>query len=168
MITPDSDINIQKKTYFCTIMKLNLPEYNFSTRQVSNSTEIFDAYRKKYVTLTPEEWVRQRFIRFLTEEKGFPVSLIAIEKGLTVNGKFRRFDALAYNNNGKPLVLMEFKTATIKISQKVFEQIAVYNQLLKVKYLIVSNGIKHYCCTIDFANQNIRFLNDIPDYGMLL
>ena len=158
----------EKKSYFCIIMKLNLPEYQFSIRQSSTSKEIFDAFRKKYVTLTPEEWVRQNFIRFLVEEKGFPASLIAIEKGLTINGKPRRFDAVAYNNNGEPLMLIEFKAATVKISQKVFEQIATYNQQLKVKYLIVSNGLKHYCCQIDFATRSIWFLPEIPEYCTLV
>ena len=108
------------------------------------------------------------FEEFLVEEKGFPASLIAIEKGLTINGKPRRFDAVAYNNNGEPLVLMEFKAASVNLTQKVFEQIATYNQLLKVKYLIVSNGLKHYCCEINFTTQSIRFLKEIPEYGQLL
>ncbi len=148
-------------------MELNLPKYEFALRKRSGSTEIFDALRKKYVALTPEEWVRQHFIRYLIEEKGFPASLIAIEKGLTVNGKPRRFDAVAYNNHGEPLVLLEFKAASVKIAQKVFEQIATYNQILRVKYLIVSNGLTHYCCEIDFATRTIRFIKDIPHYDEL-
>ncbi len=148
-------------------MELNLPKYEFSLRKHSGSTEIFDALRKKYVVLTPEEWVRQHFIRYLIDEKGFPASLIAIEKGLTVNGKPRRFDAVAYNNHGEPLVLLEFKAANVKITQKVFEQIATYNQILKVKYLIVSNGITHYCCEIDFTTRTIRFIKNIPPYDEL-
>ncbi len=148
-------------------MKLNLPEYNFTIRQIGNKKEIFDPVRGKYVSLTPEEWVRQNFIRFLIDEKGYPASLIAIEKGLTVNKKPRRFDAVAYDKTGMPLVLIEFKSVNIAISQKVFEQIAIYNQLLKVKYLIVSNGLKHYCCQIDFQKQSINFLKDIPDYTEL-
>ncbi len=148
-------------------MELNLPKYEFSLRKRSGSTEIFDALRKKYVVLTPEEWVRQHFIRYLIEKKGFPASLIAIEKGLTVNGKPRRFDAVAYNNHGEPLVLLEFKAASVKIAQKVFEQIATYNQILRVKYLIVSNGLTHYCCEIDFTTRTIRFIKDIPHYDEL-
>ena len=148
-------------------MKLNLQEYNFTIRQIGNKKEIFDPVRGKYVSLTPEEWVRQNFIRFLIDEKGYPASLIAIEKGLTVNKKPRRFDAVAYDKTGMPLVLIEFKSVNIAISQKVFEQIAIYNQLLKVKYLIVSNGLKHYCCQIDFQKQSINFLKDIPDYTEL-
>ncbi len=145
-------------------MKLNLPEYNFTIRELNGKKEIFDVFRSKYVLLTPEEHVRQHFLRFLVGEKGFPASLIAVEKGLVVNGKPRRFDAVAFDNKGFPAVLMEFKSASVSIGQKVFEQIAVYNQLLRVRYLIVSNGLKHYCCEIDFKNQSIVFLKDIPEY----
>ncbi len=145
-------------------MKLNLPEYNFTLRKQNGKTEIFDTFRNKYVLLTPEEWVRQNFLRFLVAEKGFPASLIAVEKGLTVNGKPRRFDAVAYNNKAMPLILMEFKSVNVVLNQKVFEQISVYNQLLRVKYLIVSNGLKHYCSEIDFNRQSIRFLKDIPAF----
>ncbi len=148
-------------------MQLNLPPYKFTIKKGGTSNEIFDAFRKKYVVLTPEEWVRQHFLRFLTEEKGYPASLIAVEKGLLINGKPRRFDAVAYNRMGEPLVLMEFKATSVKISQKVFEQISTYNQILKVKYLIISNGLKHYCCEIDFLSQNIRFIQNIPEYGKL-
>ena len=150
---------------FLLQMKLNLPEYNFTFREANGKTEILDVFRNQYVVLTPEEWVRQHFLRFLVEEKGFPASLIAVEKGLVVNGKPRRFDAVAYNKNGLPLVLMEFKSANVPINQNVFEQISVYNQLLRVKYLIVSNGLKHYCCKIDFDKNTIHFLKDIPDFS---
>ncbi len=148
-------------------MKLNLPEYSFTIRQNKTRKEIFDPVRGKYVTLTPEEWVRQNFIRFLIEERNYPSSLIAIEKGLTVNKKPRRFDAVAYDNTGMPLVLIEFKSANVAITQKVFEQIAIYNQLLKVKYLIVSNGLKHYCCKVDFEKRSISFLENIPEFNLL-
>ena len=155
------------KSLFLSIMKLNLPEYSFNIRRGEGKQEIFDPLRGKYVSLTPEEWVRQNFIKFLIEEKKYPASLIAIEKGLIINGKQRRFDAVAFNNTGNPVVLIEFKSANVKIDQKVFEQIAVYNQLLKVKYLIVSNGLKHYCCKIDFSTQSISFLKDIPEFDLL-
>jgi hypothetical protein len=148
-------------------MKLNLPEYSFNIRRGEVKQEIFDSFRGKYVSLTPEEWVRQNFIKYLIEEKKYPASLIAIEKGLVVNGKQRRFDAVAFDNTGTPMVLMEFKSVNVKIDQKVFEQIAVYNQMLKVKYLIVSNGLKHYCCKIDFSSQSISFLENIPEFYLL-
>ncbi len=152
--------------YFCRMVKkLNLPEFNFKIRKISdNKFEIFDERRKKYVALTPEEWVRQNFIAFLIEEKKYPASLIAIEKGISVNKQPRRFDAVIYNKSGNPLMLLEFKAPEIEITQKTFEQIAMYNQILKVRYLVVSNGIKHYCSEILFDKKEIKFLNEIPFY----
>lgn len=144
---------------------LNLPISVLKTRKNQKGVvEVFDNIRKKYVVLTPEENVRQHFINFLITEKGFPSSLIAIEKGLLVHKLHKRFDAVAYNNKGKPIILMEFKSPKIKLSQSVFEQISAYNIKLKVKYLIISNGNSHYCCSIDYNKEEIKFLNDIPSY----
>ncbi len=131
---------------------------------ISGGTEVFDVFRKKYVKLSPEEEVRQDFLRFLVSKKHFPASLISVEKGLTVNGLQKRFDAVAYNNNGSPLVLMEFKSSSVKMKQSVFDQVSVYNIILKVKYLIVSNGITNYCCKVNYENEGIEFLKEIPDY----
>ncbi len=148
--------------------KLNLPDFEFKiNKSSSGKLQIFDELRKKYVALTPEEWVRQNFIKFLVEHRNFPKSLIAVEKGLTVNKQNKRFDAVAYNNLSQPVMLMEFKAPGVKISQKVFEQIANYNRILKVKYLVVSNGIKHYCCKINFNDNEIEFLNNIPYFENL-
>ena len=148
--------------------QLNLPNYEFKIiKNESGKLQIFDDLRKKYVALTPEEWVRQNFIKFLIENKNFPKSLIAIEKGLVVNRQNKRFDAVAYNNLSQPVMVMEFKAPGVKITQKVFEQIANYNQMLKVKYLAVSNGIKHYCCRIEFNNNKIEFLQNIPSFDEL-
>ena len=144
---------------------LNLPFTNLKTRTNKKGTvEVLDNIRKKYVSLTPEENVRQQFINYLTSVKKFPASLISIEKGLIINNLQKRFDAIAYNNTGKPIVLMEFKAPGVKLSQAVFEQISVYNINLKVKYLIVSNGLSHYCCKIDYDKPEITFLDDIPSY----
>jgi len=144
---------------------LNLPEVSLTTRKTSKGgLEVFDIVRKKYVSLTPEENVRQHFIHYLIHDKTYPASLIAVEKGLTVNKLKKRFDAVAYNNKGEPLVLIEFKSPNVKISQAVFEQISVYNIELKVKYLIVSNGLQHYCCMIDYNKSEIVFLEGIPNY----
>jgi hypothetical protein len=144
---------------------LNLPFSELKTRKNKKGTiEVFDCIRKKYVTLTPEETVRQQFINFMITEKGFPASLIAIEKGLLVNNLQKRFDAVAHNNMGEPIILMEFKAPEIKLSQEVFEQISSYNIKLKVKYLIISNGITHYCCSIDYKKGEILFMEDIPNY----
>jgi len=149
-------------------MKLNLPEYKFKTRvNQLGKDEIFDESRKKFVTLTPEEWVRQNFVSYLKEEKKYPSSLIAIEKGITVNSMQKRFDAVVHNRKGQPVMLIEFKAPDVKINQKVMEQISRYNLSLKVSYLIVSNGMSHYCCHINKESGVISFLVDIPEYDEL-
>jgi hypothetical protein len=149
--------------------KLNLPDFDFTIiEKPSQKFEIFDEVRKKYVALTPEEWVRQNFIKYLINIKGYPASLIAIEKGLTVYKQPKRFDAVVYDKKAQPLMLLEFKAPEIGITQKVFEQISIYNQLLKVEYLLVSNGLKHYCCEISFEKEEIIFLKEVPEYNSLL
>ena len=149
-------------------MKLNLPEYNFRIRKDENQKdEIFDELRKKFIVLTPEEWVRQNFLKFLREDKKYPDSLIAVEKGITVNTMKKRFDAVVYNKLGNPEVLIEFKAPGIKLDQKVMEQISRYNLSLNVRYLIVSNGLTHYCCLVEKETNSISFLKEIPDYNKL-
>ncbi len=146
-------------------MRLNLPKYKFKTRvNQLGKQEIFDENRKKYLVLTPEEWVRQNFIKYLVEEKDYPVSLIAIERGIVVNKMQKRFDAVVFNRNGHPTVLIEFKAPGIKIDQKVMQQISNYNLQLNVKYLIVSNGITHYCCRLNKERSGFDFLEEIPHY----
>lgn len=150
------------------MMRLNLPAYDFKTRMnESGKTEIFDSVRKKYLFLTPEEWVRQNFIQFLIKEKSYPPSLIVIEKGIDVHQLKRRFDAVVYTNSGQPAMLLEFKAPGVKVNQQVFQQIANYNLQLRVKYLMVSNGLKHYCCEMDYLKQSFTFLSNIPDFGEL-
>lgn len=144
---------------------LNLPEYSIKTRLNDNGkTEVFDSIRKKYVVLQAEEWVRQQFIGFLISHKNYPASLIAIEKGLKINQLQKRFDAVVFDRKGLPLVLIEFKAPEVKLSEKTFSQIATYNLKMQVKYLIVSNGLTHYCCQMDYKNNSFRFLKDIPNY----
>jgi hypothetical protein len=150
-------------------MDLNIPEYNFRIRKnVNGKHEIFDEYRRKYIIITPEEWVRQNFLRFLKEERRYPAGLISVEKGISVNNLKKRFDAVVYNKSGKPNVLIEFKAPEVRIDQKVMEQISAYNLNLHVKYLIVSNGVVHYCCKIDFSSGQISFLNNIPYFDELI
>ncbi|MEJ2594919.1 MAG: type I restriction enzyme HsdR N-terminal domain-containing protein [bacterium] len=147
-------------------MSLNLPSYTFSIRRNEDGgEEVFDPVRKKYVPKTPEEWVRLHFIRYLIREKNYPESLIAVEKGLTVNKLKKRFDAVIYSRAGMPKVLVEFKAPGIRIDQKVFDQVSAYNLKLKVRYLMVSNGMQHYCCQFDDQQQRWIFLNTIPDYS---
>ena len=147
------------------MQKLNLPTYNFKLKSNEKHTLIFDNLRKKYFVLTPEEWVRQHFVQFLIEEKKYPVSLIALEKQLVVNNLKKRTDIVIYNKLGVPDIIVECKAPHIKISQDTFDQIARYNLKLKAKYLIVTNGIEHYFCRMDFENETYIFLNDIPKYN---
>ncbi len=145
-------------------MELKLPKYEFKIKKDPAGKDlIYDEFRKKYVVLTPEEWVRQNFLRFLKSEKNYPASLMSLERQVSVNKMIKRFDAVIYKN-GKPVVLIEFKSPKVKIDQKVMDQISRYNLSLNVKYLIVSNGISHYCCSLEIESQSIVFLKKIPSY----
>ncbi len=144
--------------------KLNLPTYKFKIIKKDAKHYIFDAIRKKNIFLTPEEWVRQHFVQYLITEKKYPKSLIALEKEIKVNGLKKRFDILVFNNKGEHEIIVECKAPTIKINQTTFDQIARYNLQLKAKYLIVTNGLKHYYCKIDFENKKYLFLEDVPCY----
>lgn len=147
------------------MQKLNLPTYNFKLKSKENKTLIFDNLRKKYMVLTPEEWVRQHFVSFLIHEKKFPNALIAIEKQLKVNNIKKRSDILVFNSNGEPHIIVECKAPSIKITQDTFDQIARYNLKLKAKFLIVTNGLDHFCCKMDFENEAYIFLKEIPSYN---
>lgn len=147
---------------------LNLPQYNINVITAIDGThQIFDRLRGKFVALTPEEWVRQHFVAFLIDHKGFPVGLMANEVSLSLNGTSRRSDTVVYNSSAQPLVIVEYKAPTVKISQKTFDQIIRYNMVFHAPYLIVSNGINHYCCHIDFEKKSYEFLPDIPSYQEL-
>lgn len=143
---------------------LNLPTYQFQLKSKENKTLIFDKFRKKYVVLTPEEWVRQHFSYFLLKEKKYPESLIAIEKQLTINKLKKRSDILVFNNTGTPEIIVECKAPNVVINQATFDQIARYNLTLKANYLVVTNGLEHYYCKMDFEKESYVFLRDIPDY----
>ena len=146
------------------MIKLNLPTYNFKLKSKENKTLIFDKLRKKYMVLTLEEWVRQHFIHFLTKEKNYPTSLIAIEKQLTINNLKKRSDILVFNTDGKPEIIVECKAPSIKITQDTFDQIARYNLKLKANFLIVTNGLEHFYCKMDYKNETYIFLKEIPYY----
>jgi type I site-specific restriction-modification system R (restriction) subunit len=150
------------------MQKLNLPEYSFRIKNEDSKTFIFDSFRKKFVRLTPEEWVRQNFVQFLISEKKYSVSLIAIEAGVKVNKNPQRADLVVYNRLGIPLLVAEFKAPEVKISQQAFDQIVRYNMQLKVPYLIVSNGLQHFCCKIDYDNNSYVFLNEIPEFTVIV
>ena len=149
------------------MLRLNLPHYDFKIKTEQGLQQIFDPVRKKMVKLNPEEWVRQNLIQFLNKEKNFPISLMAVEKGLKVNSLTKRFDILCYGNNAKPLLLVECKAPSVKISQAAFDQISIYNLQFKVPFLLVSNGIDHYCCQLNYEKRNYSFLDEIPDYSKL-
>ncbi len=144
------------------MQELNLPKYQFKFKEVSEKVQIFDAFRKKYVILTPEEWVRQNFLQYLVIEKKYPISLIAVEAGLKYNQLLKRADVLVYNKLGNPFLLVECKAPEVKLSQDTFDQIARYNMIFKVTYLVVTNGMDHYCCKMDYSDNSYQFLQEIP------
>lgn len=146
---------------------LNLPYYSFRLRQSDSKKEIFDRVRKKFVALTPEEWVRQNFVSYLIEEKHFPSSLIKLEPPVKLNRLNKRPDILVYSRNLNELLVVECKSHKVPISQMVFDQVFSYNMALKVKYMVVTNGLNHYCCYLDENKQSIVFLENIPDYSEL-
>lgn len=148
------------------MLALNLPEFSPKIKK-TDRLYIWDNLRRKYVALTPEEWVRQHFINYLITEKDYPPSLIANETQINLNGLKKRCDSVVYNSAISPLVIMEYKAPEVKITQEVFNQIIRYNIVLKVKYLIVSNGIEHYCCKMNYENMTFDYLSEIPNYHSL-
>lgn len=149
------------------MQKLNLPEFNFSYRLFKGKRQIFDVVRKKFVSLTPEEWVRQNFIAWLIQAKKYPAGLIAVEKELSFNNMKKRYDAVIYNNKHVPAMLIECKAPGVSIIQKAFDQAARYNLVVKVRHLIITNGINHYYCSIDFEKGTYAFNDQVPDYDEL-
>ena len=147
------------------MQKLNLPTYSFRLKSNEKHTLIFDNLRKKYFVLTPEEWVRQHFVQFLISEKKYPTSLIAIEKQLIIHNLKKRTDIVVFDKSGSPSIIVECKAPHIKITQDTFDQIARYNLALKATYLIVTNGLDHYFCQMDFEKENYIFLKDFPNYN---
>ena len=145
-------------------MEINLPSYEIKLRDQGGKREIFDFLRRRYVALTPEEWVRQHFVHYLVEHKGYPKGLLANELELRVGEKHLRCDTVLYNNALQPQMIIEYKAPSVSITQRVFNQISAYNILLHVDYLVVSNGVQHYCCRMDYARRSYEFLHDIPLY----
>lgn len=146
------------------MIQLNLPDYPIRLSGTQEHPSIFDILRRTYVALTPEEWVRQHFIHFLINQKNYPATLLANEIKLQVGNKTLRADSVLYDRELRPRMIVEYKAPHIPITQKVFDQISTYNMLLHVDYLVVSNGLQHYCCKMDYDNQKYLFLEDIPDY----
>ena len=149
------------------MIRLNLPEYEINVVERDGKRMIFDFLRRKYVALTPEEWVRQHFTHFLVSQKGYPKTLLANEAQLQIGDKHLRCDTVLYNKEMQPLMIVEYKAPQIQLQQKTFDQIAAYNLLLHADFLVVSNGLQHYCCQMVYEQRNYRFLTEIPDYATL-
>ena len=147
------------------MFSLNLPAFEAKIITRDGKRSIFDVIRRRYVALTPEEWVRQHFVHFLMTHKGYPQALMANEVQVQLNGTKKRCDTVLYRRDLTARMIVEYKAPEVEITQKVFDQITRYNMVLKVDYLIVSNGMKHYCCKMDYINQKYLFLKDIPDYN---
>jgi predicted type IV restriction endonuclease len=149
--------------------KLNLPEYPYRIREKQDGKdEIYDSVRKKYVRLTPEEWVRQHLLNFFINHLNFPASLIQVEASLKYNRLSKRSDIVVYGKQGKPLMAVECKAPSVEITRDVFDQLAMYNFSLKVPYLLVTNGMDHYCCVLDPVKKQFRYVPEIPFYETLI
>ncbi len=146
------------------MQQLNFPSYSFRFKNSENKVAIFDEIRKKFVILTPEEWVRQNVVRFLMEEKKYSKSYINVEKLIKINGLSKRYDVAVFEPNGKLFLLIECKAPEVPISQNTFDQIARYNMVLDARYLMVTNGLNHYFCQMDFENEQYNFLKELPEY----
>lgn len=149
------------------MFRLNLPDYEIKIKKKDGKPHIFDFLRRKYIALTPEEWVRQHFVHFLTNHKGYPAGLMANEVELRVAEKRLRCDSIIYNKEARPIMIVEYKAPTIQLTQSVFDQITAYNMLLHVDYLTVSNGLQHICCKMDYEKHSYSFLSEIPVYQKL-
>lgn len=148
--------------------RLNLPEYNFSIRERvdgagAGEPEVYDMLRSRWVVLTPEEWVRQNYVRSLVEEHGYSPHRMTNEVSLRLNGTLRRCDTVVYDDHMRAAMIIEYKAPTIAITRNVFDQIARYNMVLGARYLVVTNGMRHYCCEI--RDGNYRFLESLPAYA---
>lgn len=147
------------------MQSLNLPAYEVKLSNRNGQPAIYDFLRHCYLRLTPEEWVRQHFTHYLVEHKGYPAALLANEVTINVGGVARRCDSVLYHRTGGvPRVIIEYKAPHIAITQHVFQQIYAYNSVLRADYLIVSNGIKHYCCHVNYHSMKVEYLQDIPNY----
>ena len=144
--------------------QLNLPIAVLKTKLVEGTTQVFDVVRKKYFKLTPEEWVRQHFLHYLNSEKMYPFGLMGVEKMVKYNNKRTRADIVLYNKEGKPNMIVECKSPKMKITQDSFNQIAKYNFQLRVELLVVTNGLQHFCCKMDYKRNEIKFVEDIPSF----
>ncbi len=145
--------------------QLSFPQYTFKVKTDDGKQQIFDELRRKFVALTPEEWVRQHVIKYLMTEKGYPPLLIAVEKSIKINGLSRRCDIICYNSKGEVLMIVECKAPEVKITQETFDQVVKYHLSINTKSIVVTNGIKHYVCLI--KGKEYDFLEEIPVFQMI-
>jgi len=147
------------------MITLNFPTYNFRFKSSENKVRIFDVIRKKFVVLQPEEWVRQHVLQQLIYDKKYPKSLINVEKQLILNGLKKRYDVVVYKPDGSIALLVECKAPNVPITKSVFDQIARYNMDLKASHLMLTNGLQHYYCQMDYDAKKYKFLEDVPAYA---
>jgi hypothetical protein len=147
------------------VQDLNFPKFDYRFKSTENKVSIFDIIRKKFVILQPEEWVRQHCVHYLITQRNYPKSLINVEKELTINGLKKRYDIVVFNPDGSIFLMVECKAPKITINQATFDQIARYNLKINAVYLMVTNGINHYYCQMDFEKEQYTFLQDIPSYN---
>lgn len=157
-------LGIYNHTKISIMPSLSLPQFNFNFKEVDGKRMLFDEIRKKYVTLTPEEWVRQNFVKYLVQVKHFPASLIALEMPLIINDNSQRSDIVIFNKQGSALMLVECKSPDVRLTQRVFDQAASYNLKVNAEILVITNGVFLHCCKPDYENRKWHFLEDIPDY----
>lgn len=150
------------------MLALNLPAYETKITENDGKRQIFDILRKCYVALTPEEWVRQHFVHYLIDHKGYSKALMGNEVSILLNNTKRRCDTVVYDRSMRPRVIVEYKAPSVRITKEVFAQISRYNLILKVDYLIVSNGIQHYCCKMDYTDNTFVFLQKVPEYNKII
>lgn len=148
------------------LITLNFPLYPFKIKTEGQTSQIFDRIRKKYVSLTPEEWVRQHALWYLIEEKKYPASLFKIETGMKLNRMQKRSDIIVYNTSGKPELVVECKAPTVPVTQETFYQVVRYNWVLRATYIMVTNGINHFVCSINYENNSFEYLKEMPVYRL--
>lgn len=151
------------------MLELNLPKFQIKIyKDKTDNLKVFDPLRKKYVALTPEEYVRQHFVNYIINHLHYPIGLTSNEVTINLNNTIKRCDTIVYKNTGKPLMIVEYKAPNIEVNQSVFDQIVRYNMALHADYLVVSNGIQHYCCKIDYENNSYQFIPHIPTYEEMI
>ncbi len=152
--------------YICAMQRLNFPPAQFRLKSSENKTLIFDPIRKKFIVLTPEEWVRQHVIALLQSHYRIPSSLIGVERQLKINQLTKRFDLVVFNKNGSIFLLVECKAPEVAVKQETFDQIARYNLSVQAEHLFVTNGLEHYFCKLDYERERFEYLADLPPFGI--